>query len=138
MTSDWCEKLAEATRGLLGRDAVVYSNADPAREWKGTPTIEYSLREVKQRTFLSGEYQRELEMSVVARGNDERESERIVGWVMRRALAPILRDFQRRGEIADWSIQECATSPDLRGMTSGESFFGYVDFKIVETTVGIF
>ncbi len=133
MITDWTVELANYCReNLPNGDIEVYSDHNPYREWVGTPTLEFSVRDVNQINFISGGYKREIAMSALTRGENERQSETLTLWVLNTALRNALNELKSDNRIEGWTIEEIATSPDARGLATGESFYGYVDFTIYE------
>ena len=133
MIADWSQILAQAVRQWTRASEIdVYSDVNPSREWAGKMTLEFSVRDVKQVTFLSGDFRRTVYMSAAVRAETEGRAEQVMNYIRSFALRRALEKLVGDGLIGSWAYEELATSPDVRGLTSGESFYGYVDFYIVE------
>lgn len=133
MITDWTIALADYCRERLPPELIeVYSDYNPSREWDGLPSLEFSVRDVKQTNFITGGYVREIALSALTRGLDERQAETTIIWALNMAIKQALNEWQNNNTIQGWTLKEIATSPDARGLATGESFYGYVDFTIYE------
>lgn len=115
----------------LAHGVEVYSNLDPSREWTGTPMIELSTRDIAQRNFLSGDYQTTHALSALMRC----ESETVAAATISELVAVVdksLTSLRQRDQIDGYTLEQSGVTPDARGVVSGESFYGYVDFTITE------
>lgn len=133
MITDWTIALADYCRERLPPEVIeVYSDYNPSREWDGSPTLEFSVRNIQQTNFITGGFVREITLSAVTRSLDERQAETTIIWALNTALKQALNEWQSANTIQGWTLIEIATSPDARGLATGESFYGYVDFIIYE------
>lgn len=128
--NNWCEILAGQIR-YWSHGVAVYSNLDPSREWAGAPMIELSTREISQQNFLSGDYQTTHALSALMRCESESVASATVDELVT-IIDKSLEALRSRGQIAGFTLEQSGVTPDARGVVSGESFYGYVDFTLTE------
>lgn len=124
------EILAARFKKLFPKTAV-YSNVDPAREWQGTTTIEFTETDATRERYISGASRRVVSLSAAIRAENQREAAN-VGVALKTLLICTLSDWSGGGYIRSYSIEDEGTTPDARGVVLGESFYWYIDFKIEE------
>lgn len=127
--------LCETLASMLGRkpydDILFYGNIDPSRDWTGKPTVEFALGEQETTfQFLSGETLYCYPLTVAIRTESKENSEQIAKFLYPR-IAEALKQIDDRLNLKFWFVYEIrGTIPDSRGITLGESFYSYIEFKI--------
>ena len=128
---NYCAAFAESAL-IVFTGFVVYSNVDPAREWNGSTTIEFNEPEdPTTKAFLSGREMVEREIYGIVRAKTYVEASD-VSLVLRRFCEEAAGKLEADGQIYAWSIEECGTTADSRGVVEGESFYGYVKVNLIE------
>lgn len=128
---NWCEFFASRARRIAGKEIEVYSNIEPNRDFEGIPTIEFAETETETRTFISGKTQRERKCSVMCRASEQTKADAIRDGLYE-WLETKLAFLKETSEIYGYAIEEAGTLGDVRGINTGESFYGYIEFTIIE------
>ncbi|MBR0226137.1 MAG: hypothetical protein IJL92_08785 [Thermoguttaceae bacterium] len=127
---NYTESLAEIFRRRLPGLAI-YSNVDPAREWNGTQSVEFIETDSALEYYISGAYRRYVNVAVAIRAESQDEAS-TTGQGLKEILTEVLDEIKDNGVIESWTYGDEGTTPDARGVASGESFYWYQDFQIVE------
>lgn len=130
---NYTEILAEYLRPRVPA-FLVFSNVDPAREWNGTPTIEFMETDAETKKYISGQTQRAVNVSMAVRAETE-ETASEIGRSLKADVGDALDWLAERQEIQTWTFEEEGTTPDARGVASGESFYWYLDIRILENLI---
>ena len=109
----------------------VYSAVDPSREWNGTPTVEFIETDSTTENYISGASRKRVALAVAVRA-EAREAAEAIGDGIKIALAETLDEIKNSGVFENWAFVGSGTTPDARGVATGESFYWYLDFHIVE------
>lgn len=110
----------------------VYSNVDPAREWNGTPTIEFNEPDdPKTTSTISGAAIVTRSVYAIARTESCEDAETVLFELCERCTKA-LDALLKTGTIDAFAIDERGITADVRGIVEGESFYGYVKFLITE------
>lgn len=125
-----CELFAEAAAARFP-DFLVYSNADANREWTAVPTVEFVETDATTETFLDGRCQRTRKLTCACRAQTSADAVALAA-SLRRRIADFCVELKQDGKIAFWALDDLGTLPDERGFVVGETFYGFVDFTILE------
>lgn len=125
-----CELFAEVVAARFPQCAV-YSNADANREWTGTPTIEFVETNATTETFLDSRSRQTRVLTCVCRDKTRGDATALAS-AARRAIANCCDALKRDERIAGWALDDFGALPDERGFVVGETFYGFVDFAILE------
>lgn len=131
MSRNWCEYFAAILRPYAGASVPVYSNVDPDRDYQGGLVIEISEGEATTTSFLSGRSIIERQLVVGCRAERAETALECAGNV-RRILYDVLNVLEDEN-VASFAFDELDVAPDELGDTTGQSFAGYVKFRITET-----
>lgn len=122
--------LAGLLRGVFP-SASIYDNIDPTREFTGALMVEIGeTSEPETQTFLSGETVTTRRIYAAIRATTVEESAEASD-VIREKIANALDDAPA-GYIFAWSEESAGTSPDIRGIVCGESFYSFIEYSIIE------
>lgn len=125
-----CELFAEVAASRFPRCAV-YSTADANREWTGTPTIEFVETNATTETFLDARSRSTRALTCVCRDKTRADATALAS-AARRSIADYCDALKRDARIAGWALDDFGALPDERGFVVGETFYGFVDFAILE------
>lgn len=125
-----CELFAETVRARFP-DLLIYSNADANREWTGTPTVEFVEVDATTETFLDGRSQQTRRFTCACRASSQDEATALAA-IARQTLAAFCVELDQDGKIAAWTFDDFGTLPDERGFVVGETFYGFVDFTVLD------
>lgn len=125
--------IPEYVAAYLGQfypNSSIFSTVDPTREWTGALMIEIGEPdEAETITFINADTQTTHKVVATARANTKEEA-RTVTQTLRRIIAEALNSLH--DEIYTWNFEGAGTVPDVRGVVSGESFYGYLELTIIE------
>ena len=126
---NYCEYFANELKKIFP-SFEVYSNIDPTREFVGNPILEFSEVSSETIRFITGSKRKELSLSMAARAADQTKAFKI-GQRVRSIVESLIEDLVGR-TLDGWVEIDEGVVPDARGITLGESFYWYMDFKILE------
>lgn len=124
------ELLAENMR-IRFPGALIYSNVDPTREWNGTPTVEFIETDRVTQNYISSAFRTRIAAAMAIRAETEEEAAEY-GEFLKIALFETLDEIKNRGDFESWAFVGSGTTPDARGVATGESFYWYLDFHVLE------
>lgn len=105
----------------------VHGNIDPAREWLGTPTVEFNQNSQNTRTFISGGGLTTFEVTAACRCATD-----VTAAELAESVKALLYDFLTMllddGTISSYAFDNAGITADARGLAEGLSFYGFVDF----------
>lgn len=120
--------IADFLRALFPT-AQIYDNIDPTREYTGALMIEIGESdEPETTTFINADFitTRRLYATIRAASVEEATNARAI---IRPVIAQILDEAD---ELSAWHFEGEGTSPDIRGIVSGESFYSFIELTIIE------
>lgn len=126
---NYCEYFANELKKIFP-SFEVYSNIDPTREFVGNPILEFSEVSSETIRFITGCKRKEISLSMAARAADQTKAFKI-GQRVRSIVDSLIEDLVGK-TIDGWIESDEGVVPDARGITLGESFYWYMDFKILE------
>ena len=124
-----CELFAATGRSRFP-GFLIYSNADANREWTGTPTVEFVETDATTETFLDGCTQQTRRFTGACRASTQDEATALAA-AARRAIGNFCVELYQNQKIASWTFDDFGTLPDERGFVVGETFYGFVDFTVL-------
>ena len=136
MNRNWCEWIADALQPFAG-SAALYSNVDPDREFQGGVMLEVMEGESETTSFISGKSIIERSFTVACRAETYETAAEIAENVQRILSAALFTSFHD-GEIERYYFEERDAAPDELGLNSGQSFAGYVKFKLTESATALY
>ena len=125
-----CELFAATVRARFP-EFLVFSNADANREWTGTPTVEFVEVDATTETFLDGRSQQTRRFTCACRAATQTDAVALAA-TLRQKVADFCVELKQDGKIAFWTLDDFGTLPDERGFVVGETFYGFVDFTILD------
>lgn len=120
---------AEYFQSYFGPNVSIYGNVDPNREWNGKPTVEFSQGEQTTTTFISGGEVVDLPLVCATRAATH-DAARSMAISIKLKLFELLNEMAENGDIYSFSFSNLGTTADSRGFAEGESFYGFVEFRI--------
>lgn len=113
-------------------DVPVYSEIDPNREWNGSAMIEIGEPDDPEfLTFLDGTMQTTRTLYATVRAATQGEAATAAD-TLETNLKTALESEETQGNIYTWAVDAKDVTPDARGVVSGESFYGYIEFTVIE------
>lgn len=130
---DWTEVLKDAVLAEVDPQEVdVYGDVDQQRRWEGKTIVEIGLRNVDQRNYIDGSFRRTLNYSAFIRAKTYEESFQLTWELAKNVFKRELFQRVQAGELETYTIENVGIENDVIDKTRGDSFTGYILFKIVE------
>lgn len=130
---DWTEVLKDAVLAEVDPQEVdVYGDVDQQRRWEGKTIVEIGLRNVDQRNYIDGSFRRTFNYSAFIRAKTYEESFQLTWELAKNVFKRELFQRVQAGELETYTIENVGIENDVIDKTRGDSFTGYILFKIVE------
>lgn len=130
---DWTEVLKDAVLEVVDPEAVdVFGDVDQQRRWEGKTIVEIGLRNVDQRNYIDGSFRRTFNYSAFVRAATYEESFRLTWDLAKDVFKRELIQSVQAGALESYIIEDIGIENDVIDKTRGDSFTGYILFKIVE------
>lgn len=113
-------------------DADVYCDVDPQRRFEGKTIIEVGLQNVDCQTFIDGDFRRSFNYTVFIRAKGYAEALERATHIANYVVKRYLTQQKVAGEIDSYIVQNVGVETDVIEKTSGASFTGYLQFRILE------
>ena len=128
--TNWAQAIA-ADLSAVVENVAIYSNVDPAREFTGATSIEVNVNSVERVPLISGGAFVDYNVVIACRALTFDDAAALAVDVKDK-VATIIDALVADKSIISGVLTSLEVTPDLRGITEGESFYGVINLTLSE------
>lgn len=128
--TNWAQAIA-ADLSAVVENVAIYSNVDPTREFNGATSIEVNVNSVERVPLISGGAFVDYNVVIACRALTFDDAAALAVDVKDK-VATIIDALVADNSIISGVLTSLEVTPDLRGITEGESFYGVINLTLTE------
>lgn len=111
--------------------SMVYSDANPSRDWFGSPTLEVDVIATDKRHFVTGATRETANVAVLYRAKSRDTAGLFVDLAVDSLLVNGFTTMVNDGVIDDWIIDSTPIAADARNLEIGETFSAQINVILI-------
>ena len=128
--TNWAQAIA-ADLSAVVENIAIYSNVDPTREFNGATSIEVNVNSVERVPLISGGSFVDYNVVIACRALTF-DAAAALAVDVKDKVATIIDALVADNSIVSGVLTSLEVTPDLRGITEGESFYGVINLTLTE------
>ena len=128
--TNWAQAIA-ADLSAVVENIAIYSNVDPTREFNGATSIEVNVNSVERVPLISGGAFVDYNVVIACRALTF-DAAAALAVDVKDKVATIIDALVADNSIVSGVLTSLEVTPDLRGITEGESFYGVINLTLTE------
>lgn len=128
--TNWAQVIAADLAATVSGVAI-YSNVDPAREFTGATTVEINVNSVERVPLISGGAFADYNVVIACRALTFADADALMIEI-KDTVETLIDSYIANLQIIDGILTGQDVTPDLRGITEGESFYGVLNLTLTE------
>jgi hypothetical protein len=128
--TNWAQAIA-ADLSAVVENVAIYSNVDPTREFNGATSIEVNVNSVERVPLISGGAFVDYNVVIACRALTF-DAAAALAVDVKDKVATIIDALVADNSIVSGVLTSLEVTPDLRGITEGESFYGVINLTLTE------